>query len=165
MNCSKGCSPCTRLPVTAGKLLEASCYLHDIGHFVSDTSHHKHSAYLVANSDLPGFTNQERLAIAALCRFHRKSMPQARHAEYQALDADSKRAVLYLAPLLRLADALDRSQEQKIRTLATSIKSGAIALNVEAEPLADLELWAAGELSGVFKDVYGHGLTVRPAKP
>ena len=156
--------PVHRLPVTGGKLLEASCYLHDIGHFVSDTSHHKHSAYLVANSDLPGFTNQERLAIAALCRFHRKSMPQARHSEYQALDADTKRAVLYLAPLLRLADALDRSQEQKIRNVATSVKNGAITLNVEAEPLADLELWAAGELTDVFKDVYGHGLAVRQAK-
>ena len=91
-------------------------------------------------------------------------MPQARHPEYQALDADSKRAVLYLAPLLRLADALDRSQEQKIRNLATSVKNGAITLNVEAEPLADLELWAAAELANVFKDVYGHGLTVRQAK-
>jgi len=156
--------PVHRLPASAGKLLEASSYLHDIGHYVSDTSHHKHSAYLVANSDLPGFTNHERLAIAALCRFHRKSLPQARHAEYQTLDADSKRAVLYLAPILRLADALDRSQEQKVRTLSAATKSGAITLTVEAEPLADLELWAAGELANVFRDVYAHSLTVRRAK-
>jgi exopolyphosphatase/guanosine-5'-triphosphate,3'-diphosphate pyrophosphatase len=69
--------PVHRLPPAAGKLLEAASILHDIGHFVSGTGHHKHSAYLVANSDMPGFTAKERLTVAALCRFHRKSMPQS----------------------------------------------------------------------------------------
>src|SRR5581483_22081 len=101
--------PVHQLPPAAGKLLEASAYLHDIGHFVSGTGHHKHYAYLVANSDMPGFTDNERLAIAALCRFHRKSMPQPRHSFYQTLDAESKRQVLLLAPLLRIADSLDRA--------------------------------------------------------
>src|SRR5580704_2528335 len=41
--------PLHRLPPGVGKLLEAAAYLHDIGHFVSDTSHHKHSYYLVAH--------------------------------------------------------------------------------------------------------------------
>ena len=50
--------PVHRLPPAAGKLLEAAGYLHDIGHFVSGTGHHKHSAYLVANSDMPGFTGK-----------------------------------------------------------------------------------------------------------
>ena len=48
-----------QLAPASGKLLEAAAYLHDIGHFVSDTSHHKHSAYLVANSDLPGFRERK----------------------------------------------------------------------------------------------------------
>src|SRR5690348_753333 len=48
--------PLHQLPPAAGKLLEAAAYLHDIGHFVSDLGHHKHSAYLVANSEMPGFT-------------------------------------------------------------------------------------------------------------
>jgi len=47
-----------------GKLLEASAFLHDIGHYVSSTGHHKHSYYLVEASDLPGFTDQERHMIA-----------------------------------------------------------------------------------------------------
>src|SRR4051794_19574189 len=39
--------PIHKLPANAGKLLEGAAYLHDIGHFVSGTGHHKHSAYLV----------------------------------------------------------------------------------------------------------------------
>lgn len=142
------------LPPAAGKLLEAAAYLHDIGHYVSGTGHHKHSAYLVANSDLPGFTDRERLTIAALCRFHRKSMPQPRHSQFQELDAESKRVVISLAPLLRIADALDRGHEQKVRDVACAAKDGAVTLLVQAEADADLEIWAAGEAARTFRDIY-----------
>jgi exopolyphosphatase/guanosine-5'-triphosphate,3'-diphosphate pyrophosphatase len=150
-----------KLPPAAGKLLEAAAYLHDIGHFVSDTSHHKHSAYLVANSDLPGFPEKERLAIAALCRFHRKSMPMSRHSHFQALDAESRRAVLYLAPLLRIADSLDRSHEQKVRNLHLSTKNGTVTLLIESELDADLEIWAVGEVASAFRGVYGLNVAVQ----
>jgi exopolyphosphatase / guanosine-5'-triphosphate,3'-diphosphate pyrophosphatase len=153
-----------QLPAGAGKLLEAAAYLHDVGHFVSGTGHHKHSAYLVANSDLPGFTNKERLTIAALCRFHRKSMPQARHTHFQMLDSDSKRVVLNLAPLLRMADALDRGQEQKVRDIASVAKDGAVNLMLQSESDADLEIWAANEAAKAFREVYAKPISLQRAK-
>jgi exopolyphosphatase / guanosine-5'-triphosphate,3'-diphosphate pyrophosphatase len=152
-----------QLPAGTGKLLEAAAYLHDVGHYVSGTSHHKHSAYLVANSDLPGFREKERLIIAALCRFHRKSMPQSRHLNFQELDAESKRAVLYLVPLLRIADSLDRSHEQKIRDVQFSVRNGIASLQVEAQTDPDLELWAVGEVAPAFRDVYGVSIAAQKA--
>ncbi|HUP05124.1 MAG TPA: Ppx/GppA phosphatase family protein, partial [Bryobacteraceae bacterium] len=59
-----GLAPLHELPPAFGKLLEAAAYLLDVGHFVSSTGHHKHSFYVVANSDLAGFTERERLLIA-----------------------------------------------------------------------------------------------------
>ena len=59
--------PLHKLPHRYCGLLEAAAYLHDIGHFVSDTRHHKPSYYLVANSDLPGFDQREREILANLC--------------------------------------------------------------------------------------------------
>jgi exopolyphosphatase/guanosine-5'-triphosphate,3'-diphosphate pyrophosphatase len=153
-----------QLAPASGKLLEAAAYLHDIGHFVSNTGHHKHSAYLVANSDLPGFRERERLAIAAMCRFHRKSMPQPRHSHYQALDAESRRLVLYLTPLLRLADSLDRSHEQKVRDLQISLKNGTAVLSIGTEDSADLELWAASEAAAAFHEVYAKDMIVQRMK-
>ena len=142
--------PLHGLPSATGKLLEAAALLHDIGHFVSATSHHKHSAYLVANSDLPSFTDKERLTIAALCRFHRKSMPQPRHSHFQALEPDSRRVVTCLAPLLRLADALDRGHEQKVQKVTRLLRNGTLVLRVEAETDPDLEVWAANEAAEAF---------------
>lgn len=153
-----------QLPPVTGKLLEAAAYLHDIGHFVSSTAHHKHSAYLVANSDIPSFTYKERLTIAALCRFHRKSMPQPRHSNFQALEADSKRIVTCLAPLLRIADALDRGHEQKVKRVSSSVRDGSLSLRVEAESDPDLEVWAANEAAEAFREVYSKELSVLRAK-
>ncbi|MBV9762367.1 MAG: Ppx/GppA family phosphatase [Acidobacteriaceae bacterium] len=153
-----------QLPPAAGKLLEAAALLHDIGHYVSGTGHHKHSAYLVANSDMPGFTDKERLTIAALCRFHRKSMPQTRHSHFQMLDAESKRAVVNLAPLLRIADALDRGHGQKVRDLAAAGKDNTVSLSVQAEADADLEIWAANEAGKAFREVYARPISLQRAK-
>ncbi|MBV8550844.1 MAG: Ppx/GppA family phosphatase [Acidobacteriaceae bacterium] len=156
--------PVHQLAPATGKLLEAAAYLHDIGHFVSATSHHKHSAYLVANSDMPGFTDKERLTIAALCRFHRKSMPQPRHSVFQSLDADSKRLVTALTPMLRLADALDRGHEQKVKNVNSVIRNGSLNLLLEADSDADLEIWTANEAAAAFRECYGKTLSLQRAK-
>lgn len=157
--------PLHQLPASAGKVLEAAAYLHDIGHFVSATGHHKHSAYLVANSDMPGFTGKERLAIAALCRFHRKSMPQIRHSHFQMLDSDSKRVVLNLIPLLRIADSLDRGHEQKVLDITGVSKNGSVTLQLQTEEDSGLELWAAAAAAEVFQQIYSKPLQIERTKP
>ena len=146
--------PLHKLPAPFGKLLEASAYLHDIGHFVSDTSHHKHSYYLVANSDLPGFTDPERQLIALLCRYHRKTMPVPRHAPFQSIDPDSRRAVTLLAPLLRIADSLDRSHQQQVEDMSVQLKNGNVVVAVKSETDTDLEIWAAENTADVFREAY-----------
>ena len=156
--------PLHRLPPNMGKLLEAAAYLHDVGHFVSDTGHHKHSAYIVENSDLAGFTDEERQLIATLCRYHRKAMPAQRHSNYQGLNADRRRTVLQLIPILRLADSLDRGHEQRVDRLACEMRNGAIVLRLESNQDVDLEQWAAERSGETFRQVYNTPLIVSQSK-
>jgi exopolyphosphatase/guanosine-5'-triphosphate,3'-diphosphate pyrophosphatase len=149
-----------RLPPALGKLLEAAAYLHDIGHYVSDTAHHKHSYYLVINSDLPGFTDTERQMIALLCRYHRRTMPVSRHSPFQALDPESRRAILLLTPLLRIADSLDRSHEQRVSDLLVQLRNGSVALALKSAQDTDLELWAAERVADSFRETYQLPLTL-----
>ncbi len=146
-----------RLPPHYGRLLEAAAYLHDIGHYISDTRHHKHSYYLVANSDLPGFTLKERELIANLCRYHRKALPAPEHGNLQQLDNEGRRAVHFLIPLLRMADSLDRSHGQRIRALECRARENdfLITLNVAPETDIDLEVWAAERQAETFRQVFG----------
>lgn len=153
-----------KLPLEHGKLLEAAAFLHNTGHFISDTGHHKHSQYVVMNSDLPGFTDQERKLIALLCRYHRKSMPATRHDLFQALPEQEKRLVLNLTPLLRLAVALDTGRQQKIDSVVCAVGGNGVDLLVSGEGDLDLEVWAAERAGDGFRQVYGLPLTLHRVK-
>jgi exopolyphosphatase/guanosine-5'-triphosphate,3'-diphosphate pyrophosphatase len=157
--------PLHRLPGDCGKLLEAAAYLHDVGHYISDTAHHKHSAYIVANSDLPAFTAQEKKLIAMLCRYHRKSMPAPRHGAFQELSADEQRVVLLLAPLLRLADSLDRSHQQLIERMDCQVRDGNVIVYLSSSADTDLETWAGERAAEIFEQVYQRPLALVRLRP
>jgi exopolyphosphatase/guanosine-5'-triphosphate,3'-diphosphate pyrophosphatase len=149
------------LPAVQGQLLEAAAYLYNIGHWVNESRHHKHSLYLVANSDLAGFSDWERLVIANLARYHRKSMPQLTHPEFQALDPESRRAVVLLAPLLRIAVALDQSQDQRVENVHVETLDKAVELHLESALDVDVERWHAEQVAAVFRETYGLPLVIR----
>lgn len=156
--------PLHQLPPAWGKELEAAAYLHDAGHFVSDTSHHKHSWYVVSNSDLAGFTERERLLIAGLCRYHRKSLPKPEHSAFQSLTPEERRILMFLIPILRLADNLDRSRDQRIRTIECRLRDGFVNLQVRAHGDIDLEKWGAEQVAEAFRLVYNRTLSVSKAR-
>jgi len=156
--------PLHQLPPNYGRLLEAAAYLLDVGHYISASSHHKHSWYVVANSDLPGFTERERLFIAGLCRYHRKSMPNAMHSTCQALAPEERRALYLMIPILRLADNLDRSPDQHIQRVECSVSDGNVLLQVHANGDIDLEQWAAERVSEIFQQVYERPVSVVMAR-
>lgn len=152
--------PLHKLEVHYTGLLEAACYLLDVGHFVSDTGHHKHSWYLVAHSDLAGFTASEKKMIALLCRYHRKTMPGPRHEDFMSLAPVERRAVELLTPLVRLAEAVDRSRDQHVTLQSVELQPEEAILHLVAPEGRDLdlELWAIERASVHFKAVYGIGL-------
>lgn len=150
-----------QLPLQQGKLLDAAAYLYNIGHFINEARHHRHSMYIVANSDMPGFSAEERLVIANLCRYHRKSTPQLTHEPFQMLDVEDRRAVMLLTPLLRLAVALDQSQEQNVERVDTLVQDNSVELRLYSGNDIDIEQWSAQQVAGVFQGIYGKTLTVR----
>lgn len=81
--------------------------VHEIGLAISHSQHHQHGAYIIENSDLPGFTRQEQQVLAALVRLHRRSMDKSVLA---ALPARQGRSVRWLLCLLRIAVTLHRTR-------------------------------------------------------
>ena len=152
--------PLHNLPPAAGKLLEAAAWLIDVGHFVSDSGHHKHSYYVVSNSDMAGFTQRERILIACLCRYHRKSLPSPVHGQYQALPADDRRLLMFLIPLLRLADNLNRSKQQRISGIECHLRDNRVVLEVASSHDIDLEQWGAERAGEAFRQVYNRPIAV-----
>ena len=101
-------------------VLQVAGLLHEIGGFVSNRSHHKHSYYLIANSEIFGLNREEILLAAHVARYHRRSGPKPSHQEYMSLPREARVTVNKLAALLRVADALARGH---IRHAARSTSS------------------------------------------
>lgn len=157
--------PLHELPPRCGKLIEAASYLLDAGHYISAASHHKHSYYVVANSDMAGFTERERLEIAALCRYHRKSLPNPMHSAWQALTTEERREVTLLIPILRVSDNLDRSHEQRIEAVDCKLNgSGDVVLQIHSRGNIDLAQWGAERANEVFQETFQRRLVVTKAK-
>ena len=88
------------------KYLEWAASLHEIGMAIAHAQHHRHGAYLVANSDMAGFSRQDQFRLALLIRSHRRKLPQD---EINLLPTDERPLVIKLTLLLRLAVLLNRS--------------------------------------------------------
>ena len=124
-------------------LLEYAALLHDCGHHISVSQHHKHSYYLIQNADLRGFDPAEIRIMANVARYHRGSLPGKRHAGFAALDRDEQRKVLALAAILRLAEALDRTHRQRVRAVRKVRSAGGLRLQCWFSGDVELEAWGA----------------------
>ncbi len=128
-------------------ILAAAALLHDIGGFVSFKRHHKHSHYLIAQSDIPGLNAQETQVAALVARYHRKSEPALRHPEFACLGEADQARVQSLASLLRVADALDREHLQQVVTVKALLRKDQLCLELEGRGDLLLERWALARKS------------------
>jgi 2-hydroxychromene-2-carboxylate isomerase len=69
-----------------------------------------------------------------------------------------------MAPLLRIADSLDRGHDQKVADVLSFSGNGGASLLVQAGDDADLELWAANQDDAAFREVYAMPLIVQRPK-
>ena len=143
------------------QLLQAAALLHNCGHYVSHSSHHKHSYYLIRNSELLGYNETEVEIIANLARYHRKSPPKKKHENYRSLVSKNHRQIVnQLSAILRLAVALDRRQIGAITRMQCEYLPEQQELHLKVFPSrADddcaLELWSLDYNKGVFEAEFG----------
>ena len=145
------------------ELLEYASLLHNIGAFISISSHHKHSQYIVLNGELRGFSPSEIEIIGHVVRYHRKSPPSEKHTAYSILKPPHKRAVDVLSGILRLANGLERGHRQNIQQINVKVKGSAITLHLTTRFEPDIEIWAADLLKPWLETVLQKTITIEPS--
>jgi exopolyphosphatase / guanosine-5'-triphosphate,3'-diphosphate pyrophosphatase len=135
-------------------LLSAAALLHDAGYHIAHESHHKHSLYLIKNSELTGFSEAERDVIANVARYHRGPDPKERHPEFAALDETDRETVRSLAAILRIADALDRRHDSRVGDLRCFRNGRAVQIELLTSANCDREIFAAEQKSSLFEEVF-----------
>ena len=122
----------------AQRFLQWAAALHEIGISVAHAGYHKHSAYIVANADMPGFSRMEQARLAALILAHRGKLARALSVGVRGEDWS-------LLICLRLAVLLHRARNRTHGPLPVRLartKTG-FALSVPATWLHRLPLTAA----------------------
>lgn len=142
------------------ELLEAAAILHDIGALVAHNDHHKHTYYLIRNSGLIGFNDEEVELIANIARYHRQSNPKDSHYNFQKLNREQKKVVKELSSLLRIAEGLDKGHKCAIKDIKLSLNSGGKKLKCKLTSNikgynCSLEKWSAIGKSKEFKKEFG----------
>ncbi|HGO5854199.1 TPA: exopolyphosphatase [Mannheimia haemolytica] len=92
-------------------MLKWTSLLHEIGIVVNHNNVHRHSAYLIANRDLPGFDFEQQTLLSVLMRYHLKGF---KRSDIRSINRYQYRDVLTLVRLFRLAVILNRSRQATI---------------------------------------------------
>ena len=146
------------------ELLWAAAMLHACGQHINLSAYHKHSWYLIRHGELLGYSEAEHLMVAAIARYHRRSLPKKRHESWQALvTRENRRRVSEMALLLRLAAALDRRPEPVVASLRVNTTPDVLDLVLVPERLnqnLSLEQWSLESCAEVVREASGVKLRV-----
>jgi len=150
-----------RLPQEYVDWLEAAAMLHEVGAFINRSGRRRHTHYIIANSELFGYTPVQRRIIAAIARYVGTSMPAAGDSVLKLIPRPDQVQVPKAVALLRLARALDQARRGAVSDLTVHVKQdGPVSLTLTpASPEGvELELWAIELERNYFKSVFGRDL-------
>lgn len=142
-------------------ILYLSALLHEIGAFVSHTSLHKHSMYLIQNSDLFGMSPADVLLVSLIARYHRRASPKPTHLGFNTLDRDRRVTVSKLAAILRIAIALDASRSQRVRDISCIRDRSRLIISVPHVEDLSVEQLALRQGRALFEEIYGIQVLLR----
>lgn len=146
----------------AGELLHYCALLHDIGRAIHPAAHSRHSAYIIEQGHLRGFTPHERRLMALIVKHHMADAEPLADPEVLALSEVPQRQVILSIALLRLADALDRARHDNVQRLSVKPDDEAGGWTLRAELAIDtgLEHRALLERAAFFTAATGAPLSV-----
>ncbi|MDR0993359.1 MAG: HD domain-containing protein [Verrucomicrobiota bacterium] len=145
-------------------LLRCAAMLHDVGMFLSNRAHHKHSMYLIQNSDLFGLTRHDMRIVAIVSRYHRKAVPNPSHPEFALLPLEDRMTVVKQAALLRVADALSRTHRDVPPELEFRREANRFVILMHGVDDLTMERLVLRERGNLFADVFGMVPELREAR-
>src|ERR1022692_2900669 len=139
----------------------AAAMLYEVGDYVNRNGRHRHTHYIISNSEILGYTPQQRRIIAAIARYLGKSRPALEDGPMKLLDPGDRLNVQKAILLLRLARALNLGRSRAVEKARVGVRSGEVKLTLVPRRRmgVDLELWAIEKERDYFREVFGRELS------
>src|SRR3954471_8954238 len=141
------------------ELLGAAAMLHEVGSYLNRAGAHRHSFYIIKNSEIFGFTPEQRSMMAVIARFVGKSKPAPQDRFVKQLLPQQLKPAVMCNELLRLARALNQGRRSAVRSLRARVGKYHVTLFLQTKARAELELWALTKEADYFRFVFGRTLS------
>lgn len=153
--------PVHGLPPEFREWLSAAAMLYEVGDYLNRSGHHRHTYYIISNSEILGYTPQQRRIIGAIARYLGKSRPTLEDGPIKAIDPADRASVQKAILLLRLARALNLGRSRAVEKVRVSHRAGEVRLTLVPRRRmgVDLELWAVEKDAAYFREVFGRELS------
>lgn len=150
-----------RLPPEYREWLSAAAMLYEVGDYVNRNGRHRHAHYIISNSEILGYTPQQRRIIGAIARYLGKSRPALEDGPMKMLDPGDRSDVQKAILLLRLARALNLGRSRAVEQIRVILRSAEVKLTLVPRRRmgVDLELWAIEKERDYFREVFGRELS------
>ena len=154
-----------RLPPEYREWLSAAAMLYEVGDFVNRTGRHRHTHYIISNSEILGYTPQQRRIIAAIARYLGKSRPTVEDVPMKAIDPADRSGVQKAILLLRLARSLNLGRSRAVQKVRVGVRAADVRLTLVPRRRmgVDLELWAIEKDCTYFREIFGRELSTAVA--
>ena len=153
--------PVHDLPEVYRLWVQVAAMLQEVGKFMGHQGHHRHTQYIIANSEISGFSPEQRLIVADIARYLGKSRPEPMDRQMRSLPPEEQPKVVRAVVLLRLAVALNQDRASAVVGLKTSVYPKRVVLDlVPGRGGAELEAWAVKKEAPYFREVFRRELFV-----
>lgn len=136
-------------------ILAVAAMLTEIGNYINNRAHHKHSMYLIRNSDIFGLSSKDIVLTSLVARYHRRALPSPTHQEYASLGRNERVAVSKMAAILRIARALSRGHRKRLGRLRIVLSPGLMRIGIRVPVDISLLQHALRDKAVMFRRVYG----------
>ncbi|OJV42630.1 MAG: exopolyphosphatase [Acidobacteriales bacterium 59-55] len=144
--------------------LEAAAMMHDVGKFMNHQGHYRHTQYIVANSEIFGFSPEQRTIVSAIARYMGKTRPDPSDRLMRTIPAEEHEHVRRAVVLLRLAVALNQDRATAAVRMRVHVYPKRVLLDlISGRTGAELEAWSLRKEADYFKEVFRRELFVEVA--
>lgn len=142
-------------------IIKTSAMLHDIGSNITYYFHHKHSLYMILNSQIYGISHRELVMSACIAANHSDDNIAVNYQQYKMIiNKDDLELIKKLGILLRLSESLDKSMTYKVPDITCNINNESVIITTISESTAFIEIKAALDVSENFKNAFNKKLYV-----
>ena len=150
-------------------ILEIASLMHDVGRSKKEKAHHKATYKLMDRLTPPlSWSNQKMHLAAVVARYHRGTLPRNGQKTLEGLSPDQRQTVLYLAGILRLANAFDSAADGHVQRLQVHQQNGFLEIAAQGYSPRDRAAETLAAARHLLETVYDQPIMIkalRAAKP